>query len=243
MKSAVRSPSSAEGSIEDHPRPAVAVDVAAFTLVDSQLRVLLVRRARSPHRGSWALPGSLLRVGSKVEESLDACARRVVEAKTGLSPSTVYLEQLYTFGEPRRDPRMRVLSVTYLALVPPDLAGRVRASPTVDEIQWRALPLRESKGLAFDHDAILRQALERLRGKLDYSPIGFALVGESFSIRELRLVHELILGTPQDPGNFRRRFQRMIDEGLVVPAQGRRQTASRPAQVYRLARAAAQVLP
>jgi 8-oxo-dGTP diphosphatase len=224
---------------EDFPRPSVAVDIVIFTILDADLKVLLVRRKGHPHKGEWALPGGFVRVGDAVKdqgEDLDAAAMRRLIEETGLPRGSVYLEQLYTFGKAYRDPRMRVITVAYYALVRPDLAPFVQAGVDTIDAGWKSVGDIDRFDLAFDHAEIIAKALERVRGKLGYSDIAFELVPETFSIPELRAVHEVINSTAYDPGNFRRRFKRMIDDGLIERAPGKRITASKPAQVFRFKR-------
>ncbi len=221
---------------ENFPRPSVAVDLVILTIVDCELRVLMVRRKEHPFKGEWALPGGFLRVGAKrgdLGEDLDAAAERELREETGLA-SGVYLEQLYTFGKANRDPRTRVLSVAYYALVRPDLVPLVRPGGDVGKVGWHDA-LRPPR-LAFDHREILQTALARIRGKIDYSDIAFELVPPTFTIQELRGVHEVVKGAHQDPGNFRKRFERMVEDGLIERATGKRLTASKPARVYRFRR-------
>lgn len=220
-------------------RPSLAVDVALFTVADGVLRVLVVERAEQPQAGLMALPGVF--VG--IDESLEDAARRALATKAGIT-ADVYLEQLYTFGEPERDPRTRVISVTYYALVAPEtLAGadlrRVRVpwegeaggAVEVMSAEGRALPL------AFDHAEIIGMAVKRLRGKLDYSPIGFQLLPERFTLRRLQDVHETILGRPLNKDSFRRR---MLALGQLE-ATGTREddVEHRPAELYRFTHSSA----
>lgn len=219
-----------------YPRPSVTVDVVILTLVDRDLKGLLVRREESPFKGFWALPGGFVRVGDAVDdkgEDLDAAAARILSEETDLSAKQVYLEQLYTFGRAGRDPRTRVISVAYFALVRPDLVPQVRAGKRVLETRWHSLAELDRLELAFDHREILDLSVARLRGKLDYTPVAFELVPDSFTIQELRTVHEVILKTRFDPGNFRRRFRRMLDDGLLEEAPGRRSTGTKPARLFR----------
>ncbi len=228
-----------------YPRPSVAVDVVLLTVSDDALRTLLVRRTSQPQKGRWAVPGGFVRM----DESLDDTARRVLAAKVGLDE--VFIEQLYTFGEPHRDPRTRVISVVYFALVEAARLERAvegRADHTlrmtslacadgVDADGPGAIACDESGaalGLAFDHDVVLAMAIERLRGKLDWAPIGFELLPETFTLRDLRLIHEAILGRPLNKDSFRRK---VLDRDLVEPTgELLRGTGHRPAELYRFAR-------
>jgi 8-oxo-dGTP diphosphatase len=216
----------------------VTVDIVVFTIVDAELRVLLARRGGHPDKGKWALPGGFVRVGASRKaqgEDLDEAAERELLEETGLR-SKVYLEQLHAFGKPGRDPRMRVISVAYYALVRPTLVPLVRAGGDVDRVRWFAVAEASRLDLAFDHADILTLALARARERIDASPIAFELVPDTFSIPELRAVHEAVKGHPLDPGNFRKRFFRMVEDGYLEPAPGKRITASKPARVYRFVR-------
>lgn len=223
----------------DDPRPCVAVDLVIFTILDADLKLLLVHRSAPPFKGSLALPGGFVRVGPSSQnqgEDLEEAARRELKEETGLDPAAVFLEQLYTFGKSHRDPRTRVISVAYYALVGPDLAPIVRAGGDATEAGWVSVSALAEDGLAFDHDEILAVALERIRGKIDYSDIAFELVPPTFTIPELRAVHEVVKSVVYDPGNFRRRFQRMMTDGIIEEAPGKRVTVSKPARVYRFKR-------
>ena len=220
----------------DFPRPSVAVDLVVLTIEDCDLRLLTVQRNEHPFKGKWALPGGFLRVGpSRTEqgEGIDDAAKRELHEETGLPEGSVFLEQLGAFGAPNRDPRMRVVSVAYFALVRPTLAPLVRPGGDVRKVRWQSVSDREPAGLAFDHDTIVSSALRRVRDEIDRSHIAFELVPDTFTIQQLRAVHEVVKGTPIDPGNFRKRFLRMIDDEILEQARGKRLTASKPAQVYR----------
>jgi 8-oxo-dGTP diphosphatase len=242
----------------EFPRPSVTVDLVIFTVIDKLLHVLFVRRNEHPFKGRWALPGGFVRVSDDRKnqgEDLDAAAHRELLEETGLShtaSANVFLEQVRTFGKPGRDPRTRVISVAYYALVRPTLVPLIRAGGDVSHAKWFDVSeLSPSAGaaakgarratkqdgaraeLAFDHAEILDAALDRMRADLDRTAIAFELVPETFTIQELRAVHEAIRGEPLDPGNFRKRFLRLIEDGVIEPARGKRPTASKPAAVYR----------
>ena len=231
------------------PRPSVTVDLVVFTVIDKLLHVLFVRRNEHPFKGCWALPGGFVRVSDDRKdqgEDLDAAAHRELLEETGLShtaSASVFLEQVRTFGRPGRDPRMRVISVAYYALVRPTLVPLIRAGGDVSHAKWfDVTELTGSKKtrteLAFDHADILDAALARMRADLDRTAIAFELVPETFTIQELRAVHEAIRGETLDPGNFRKKFLRLVEDGVIEPARGKRPTASKPASVYRFVRAA-----
>ncbi len=233
----------------EYPRPSVTVDLAVFTVIDKLLHVLFVRRNEHPFKGCWALPGGFVRVGADRKdqgEDLDAAAYRELLEETGLShtaSASVFLEQVKTFGRPGRDPRMRVISVAYYALVRPTLVPIIRAGGDVSHAKWFDVAeligsKKDRAELAFDHAEILDAALARMRVDLDRTAIAFELVPETFTIQELRAVHEAIRGETLDPGNFRKRFLRLLEDGVIEPARGKRPTASKPASVYRFVRSA-----
>lgn len=201
----------------------VTVDVVIFTIQDGRLGVLLVRRGIPPYQGAWAIPGGFV----LPDEGLEQAARRELEEETGVRE--VYLEQLYSFGAPDRDPRGRVVTVAYYALISPD--RNIRAGSDAAEARW--WPMDGLPDLAFDHAEILRYALERLRNKLEYTTVGFQLLPSSFTLSELQRVYEAILGRPLDKRNFRRKLDLL---GILAPLrEHRRQGRSRPARLYRFA--------
>jgi 8-oxo-dGTP diphosphatase len=220
----------------DYPRPLLAVDLVVFTIIDADLKLLVIKRGHPPFRGKLALPGGFVRVGPSARrqgEDVDAAAQRELTEETGLPEGSVYLEQLYTFGSARRDPRIRVVTVAYYALVRPTLAPLIQAGGDAEAAQWVSMSELDPEQLAFDHATILETGLTRIRGKVDYSDIAFELVPDTFSIAELRAVHEVIKGHAYDPGNFRRRFKRMQTDGIIQEASGKRITGRKPARVYR----------
>lgn len=222
---------------EKYAKPSVTVDLVIFTIRDSDLKLLLIRRKGHPHQGKWALPGGFVEVGDGYDnqgESLEDAAARELHEETGLPGGASYLEQLYTFGNPGRDPRMRVITVSYYALIRPDLAPLVTAGDDAAEAKWVSLSALDLNDLAFDHAEIIKVAIDRIRGKIDYSPIAFRLVPEHFTVPELRGVYETIKGEAYDARNFRRRFNRMLEDGVIEEAPGKRAaTTGRPAKVYR----------
>ncbi len=209
--------------LENHPKPSVTVDVVIIALRDEELQGLLIKRDVAPYRGRWAIPGGFVHS----DESLDTAARRELREETGVSD--VYLEQLYTFGEPGRDPRGRVISVAYIALVPAPLA--VTAGSDAREARW--WPLHDLPALAFDHDKILQYALTRLRYKIEYSAVGFRLMPERFTLSDLQKAYEIILGEPLDKRNFRRRI---MEAEVIEPTEDSRSGEGRPARLYRFRR-------
>ena len=200
---------------------AVAGDVAVFTVRDGSLHVLLAQARSGPFAGWWALPGG--RVGE--EESLDEAAARELPAPT--AARDVYLEQLYTFGQPRRDPRGRVVSVAYVGLVAdPERVGGA-APDKYAGVAWH--PVSRLPPLAYDHAAVVRLAVTRLRAKLQYTNLAYTLLQPSFTLGELQSLYEAILGRKLDRRNFRRR---VLSLGLLRPLRRMRRGAHRPAALY-----------
>ena len=220
-----------------YARPSIAVDIVVLTIRHELLQVLLIRRGVEPFKGKWALPGGFVKVeGGRggLGESLDAAARRELREETGLDVDEVWLEQLHTFGAPARDPRGRVVSVSYLAVVSPERFGQVVAATDADDTRW--VPADDhDQILAFDHAQILAVALVKLRQRLALDPRNaFHLVPRELTIGDLRRVYEIIERTSYDKANFRRRFLRLVDEGRIERVPGQQSTGGRPAAVYRL---------
>jgi 8-oxo-dGTP diphosphatase len=208
-----------------YDRPSVTVDVVIFTLLDGALNVLLVQRKRWPYEGHWAIPGGFV----DMNESLEQAARRELEEETGVHD--VYLEQLYTFGAPKRDPRTRVISVAYIALVSSD-TQTLRVSEESNDVRW--FPVQRLPGpLAFDHDYIVATALDRLRSKLEYTTLAFQLLPEVFSVLELKHIYEQILGEKLDKGNF---YRKIKDARVLEDTGLRREGRGRPTALYRFRR-------
>lgn len=211
----------------DYPPFAVTVDLAVLTLRVGNLCVLLITRGEDPFRGELALPGGFVRV----DESADAAAMRELAEETGVTTFPGHIEQLATYSAPDRDPRMRVVSVAYVAFAP-DLPEPV-AGTDASDAQW--LPVGDVPDrLAFDHRRILDDAIERVRSKLEYSTLATDFVGTSFTLRELQTVYETVWGVTWDRANFRRKVLSTPD--FVWPIEG--ETAStgargRHAQLYR----------
>lgn len=201
--------------------PGVTVDLVIFTVEYDRLKVLLVKRAEEPFAGFWSIPGGFLKTG----ESLDDAALRVMEDKTGVKE--VYLEQLYTFGKPERDPRNRVITVTYFALIPWKNLIQPESKKVAD-LTWHALD--EMPSLAFDHQEILEYAINRLRAKAGYSNIVYGLLPEYFRLSDLQKMYEIILNKTLDKRNFRKKI---LASGLLE-STGKKalQGAHRPAMLY-----------
>src|SRR5262245_1329467 len=208
-----------------HPRPALTVDCVVFGFDEEDLKVLLIERDLEPFAGKWALPGGFVHI----DETLEEAARRELAEETGVDK--VYLEQLYTFGALERDPRERVVSVAYYALV--KLSDhRIQAATDARSAAWFAVS--DTPSLAFDHDRILQAALERLKGKVRYQPIGFELLPPKFTLSQLQHLYQAVLETPLDKRNFRKKILGMgVLEELDEIQQD---VAHRAARLYRFDR-------
>ena len=208
-----------------YPRPALTVDAVVFGLDDEDLKVLLIRRGLEPFQDRWALPGGFVRVG----ESLEGAVRRELQEETGVVQ--VFLEQLYTFGAVGRDPRKRVVTVAYFALV--RLSDhRIKAATDACDAAW--FSVSEARGLAFDHDGIVVAAHERLKSKVRYQPIGFELLPPQFTLSQLQRLYETVLETSLDKRNFRKKILGM--DFLVPLDEVQKDVAHRAARLYRFDR-------
>ena len=205
----------------EYPRPSVTVDVVIFTIADDDLKVLLIRRGAEPFKGKWALPGGFV----NMNESLERAAARELKEEVGVSD--VYLEQLFTFGEPKRDPRGRVISVCYFALV--DATRQtIRAASDAADAEWHSV--FKLPRLAFDHRQILDYAIWRLRNKLEWTTVGYELLPPKFTLSALQRVYEIILQKPVDKRNFRKRI---LAQGQITELnETRKDGAHRPARLF-----------
>ena len=219
------------------PTVGLTVDVVLLTIRSGRLSVLLVERGVEPFVGAWALPGGFV----QPDEDLDAAATRELAEETGLETFPGHLEQLRTYGHPTRDPRMRVVSVAYVGFMP-DLPTPSSGSDAAGARWWAVddVNAREGPALAFDHDEILADAIERARAKLEYTPLAASFTEEPFTLTELRRVYEAVWGTELHVGNFRRKV--LSTPGFVEPVgeKSRPVEGGRPAELYR--RGAAAVL-
>jgi 8-oxo-dGTP diphosphatase len=221
------------------PRPAtdagfaVTADTVLLTVRNGQLSVLLVERRHEPFGGQWALPGGFV----EIDEELDAAARRELEEETGIDVELNHLEQLKSYGTPKRDPRQRVVTIAYLAFiaVPPvpragDDAHQARFF-AVDDLAIAELGNPDGTPLGFDHPQIIADGVERARAKLEYTTLATAFVDEPFTLGELRRVYEAVWGMPLHEANFRRKV--LGTPGFVEPTGETAPTDGRPAQLYR----------
>ena len=199
----------------------VTVDIVIFTIQSDSLKVLLIKRGVAPFKGQFAIPGGFVRE----DESLAQAALRELREETGVSD--VYLEQLYSFGDPDRDPRERVITVAYYALISADRSPLVAGTDAAEANWWAVSKL---PSLAFDHRKIVDYALERLRNKLEYTTVGFQLLPAKFTLTELQEVYETILGKQLDKRNFRRKLALLK---ILKPLSEYRRGGQRPARLYR----------
>ncbi len=215
----------------EYPRPAVTTDCVIFGFDGNQLNLLLIARGIEPFKGQWAFPGGFVRM----QETTEACARRELAEETGLLE--IFMEQLYTFSELERDPRGRTISVAYFALVN-NSEWQPIAGDDAGKARW--FSIENVPELAFDHERILKLAVERLRGKIRYQPIGFELLPEQFTLPQLQNLYEAILQQPLDRRNFRKKIMKYnILEPLDKKEEG---TPHRAARYYQFNREKYQAL-
>ncbi|MCA9936119.1 MAG: NUDIX hydrolase [Ardenticatenaceae bacterium] len=206
----------------NYDRPSVTADVVIFSLAGEDLQVLLIKRKHPPFANMWAIPGGFV----QMDEALEEAAARELAEETGVTD--VYMEQLFTFGEPNRDPRTRVITVAYFALVPYD-AIHHRPGDDASETAW--FSMFDLPELAFDHREILEYALTRLRYKLEYTAVGFQLLPDEFTLSELQKAYEIILHEPLDKRNFRRKI---LSANILEETGNKRKLGEgRPAKLYR----------
>ncbi|MFB0561089.1 MAG: NUDIX domain-containing protein [Candidatus Lokiarchaeia archaeon] len=194
----------------------VTVDVCIFAIKDDNLKVLLIRRSIPPYKGVWTLPGAFVRK----EEILEEASIRVLKEKAGIYEN-LYLEQLYTYGEIKRDPRGRVITIAYFALVDPE---KIKIS---ENAAWHSV--YKLPTLAFDHKKIVKYAHQRLKYKMEYTAIALDILPELFTLTELQNVYELVLGEKLDKRNFRKKIASM---GIVKPTDKYKLGVHRPARLY-----------
>lgn len=207
---------------ERYEKPSVTIDIVVFTIHDNELKVLLIKRALDPFRGKWAIPGGFV----KIEETLEDAAKRELTEETGVKNE--YLEQLYTFGAINRDPRGRVITVAYIALVNSEKI-KLRASTDAEDAEW--FPVNKIPPLAFDHKKILTYALKRLRWKFEYTTVAFSLLQEKFTISEVQKIYEIVFRKKFDKRNFAKKLlslKILKEEGI------NKDVSHRPPMLYSL---------
>ncbi|MEK7486623.1 MAG: NUDIX domain-containing protein [Planctomycetota bacterium] len=208
----------------EYPRPSLTLDTAIFIFPKNQLKILLIQRKNGPFKNFWALPGGFL----EMDETLETGAYRELLEETGVK--NVYLEQLYTFSDVNRDPRGRVITVAYMALLRPSESPPLKADSDARQVKW--FSVYKLPKLAFDHKKIIQYSLERLRNKLNYTTVGFQLLEEEFTLTELQQVYEVILKRKLDKRNFRKKMLSL--KILNSRKEFRKSGANRPAQLYEL---------
>lgn len=196
----------------------ITVDTVILTLKDNSLKVLLVKRENEPFKGKWAIPGGYVRMS----ENLDEAAMRVLKEKTNVD--NIYLEQLYTFGDPLRHPVSRVITCAYFALIRAEDVDVI----TADNVAWHKV--EDLPALAFDHKEIIQYSLKRTRERLELCPVAYQLLNEKFTLTEMQKAYELIMGKTLDKRNFRKKV--IQTEGLIELSEFSKSTSKRPARLY-----------
>ncbi len=206
---------------DEFEHPSVTTDILIFAIDEGHLRILLIKRKEWPFEGEWAIPGGFV----QMEEDLENAAHRELREETGVK--NVYLEQLKTFGKPDRDPRTRVISVAYIALLP---NSNIHLHASSDAVDAKWFSVDKLPKLAFDHNEIIETGLDRLRGKIRYTNIVFALMPDEFPLSQLQETYEIILGHTLDKRNFRKK---MLSLGILEPTDNKIVGAHRPSLLYR----------
>lgn len=217
--------------LKNYKYAVIATDVVIFTIKDDKLQVILIKMKREPFIGHWALPGGLV----KIDESVDASAQRHLLTKTGVKD--IYLEQLFTFGEVKRDPHGRVVSVAYFALIP-NAGLNIKTSEEYLGIDW--YPVEQLPKMAYDHKQILKIAVDRLQAKVEYTNIVYSLMSKEFSLSELQETYEIILKRKLDKRNFRKKILSL--KLLVKSGKTKTGEAYRPAELYSFAKRVPQIM-
>ncbi len=207
---------------KSYGKPSVTVDIVVFTIQNNELKVLLVKRGTEPFKGSWAIPGGFV----KMEESLEKAAIRELDEETGVK--NVYLEQLYTFGDPKRDPRGRIITVSYMALVNSENT-KLEAKTDSSAAEW--FSFNKIPTLAFDHKKVIDYALKRLRWKFEYTTVAFSLLPEKFSISQIQNIYEIVFDKELDKRNF---AKKILSLGILIEEEIKRDVSHRPPRLYSL---------
>jgi len=207
---------------KEYPKPAVTVDIVLFTILDKKLKVLLIKRALEPFKGMWAIPGGFV----KMPESLEAAAKRELQEETGAKD--IYLEQLYTFGEPDRDPRDRVITVAYMALTNSE---KIVLTPKTDVSDAKWFSVDELPKLAFDHSKILEYALKRLKWKFEYTTVAFSLLPEKFTMSQVQSLYEIAFNKKFDKRNFNKKIRSLK---ILNKESTQKNVSYRPPKLYSL---------
>lgn len=211
-----------ETDIHKFKKPSLTVDVIIFTIKNKELKVLLVKRDIEPFKGRWAIPGGFVRI----DESLEDAAKRELTEETGVKD--VYLEQLYTFGEPKRDPRGRVITVSYMALINSDDV-KLKATTDVSDVRW--FSVSKLPELAFDHNKILSYALKRLKWKFEYTTVAFSFLPKEFTISQAQTIYEIVFNKKFDKRNF---TKKLLSLNILRKRRVKKEVSHRPPMLYSL---------
>ena len=225
MTGNIRAQSYYKMKTEDYPKPAVTVDIVIFTIMDNKLQALFIKRGTEPFKDKWALPGGFV----KMHESLEQAAKRELEEETGVKE--VYLEQLYTFGDANRDPRGRVITVAYFALIDSEKAKqKLKATTDASEAKW--FEISNLPQLAFDHKEILNYARKRLKWKFEYTTLAFSMLPKKFTLTQLQKIYEIVFEKEFDKRNFRKKILSL--NILESTEETEKDVSYRPPELYSL---------
>ena len=219
-----------EESIHKFEKPSVTVDTVIFTIQNKELKILLVKRGIEPFKGKWAIPGGFVRI----DENLEDAAKRELEEETGVK--NVYLEQLYTFGNPKRDPRGRVITVSYMALINSDMI-KLEAKTDASMAQW--FSTKKIPGVAFDHNKILDYALKRLRWKFEYTTVAFSLLPKEFTISQIQSIYGIVFNKKFDKRNF---AKKLLSLDILKEEGIKKDVSHRPPMLYSLKKDVGQIV-
>lgn len=220
-------------SLDNYPKPAVTVDIVIFTIINNKIQVLLIKRGAEPFKDRWALPGGFV----KMHENLEQAAKRELEEETGVKE--VYLEQLYTFGDVNRDPRGRVITVAYFALIDSEKAKqKLKATTDASEAEW--FEISNLPSLAFDHRVILNYAIKRLKWKFEYTTIAFSMLPKRFTLTQLQKIYEIVFEKEFDKRNFRKKI---FSLNILEPTKEMKKDVSyRPPELYSLKKGIGEII-
>jgi 8-oxo-dGTP diphosphatase len=211
-----------EENIHNFPKPSVTVDMVIYTIHENDLKVLLVKRGIEPFKDKWALPGGFVRI----EESLEDAAKRELQEETGVKD--VYLEQLYSFGEPKRDPRGRVITISYIALVNSENVT-LKSTTDVSKVQW--FSIKKIPSLAFDHKKILEYSLKRLKWKFEYTTVAFSMLPKKFTLSQMQKIYEIVFNKKFDKRNF---AKKVLSLDILNGEEIKKNVSYRPPMLYSL---------
>jgi len=211
-----------EENIHNFPKPSVTVDMVIYTIHEDDLKVLLVKRGIEPFKDKWALPGGFVRI----EESLEDAAKRELQEETGVKD--VYLEQLYSFGEPKRDPRGRVITISYIALVNSENVT-LKSTTDVSKVQW--FSIKKIPSLAFDHKKILEYSLKRLKWKFEYTTVAFSMLPKKFTLSQMQKIYEIVFNKKFDKRNF---AKKVLSLDILNGEEIKKNVSYRPPMLYSL---------